>query len=265
MSRTITGAAVAVQQKTTGYKKQTGSYEIYTEDHTTEAAAIAAGQALAVNGYEWEVSPLSGGCYRMTARGESSPLGGGGTVADPNLPLNDVWELQPNVVEKDFLEADLSAINALSADMVALIKKSGDDPSYAYASDAIYTAATSPQKTTIAASVKLLRAGVKSIRVFAPVLRHTLTVSRNYTVAAALTNCGSVLSTSRLYSSEGVPNTLLFNLPTGSNPTRTDGLVPKYGWFKKYPQVTQVGQGRWQIVQEWEYGLWSTELYTYVA
>ena len=251
MSRTITGQTLVVKQRTTGYSKQRGRYEIYIEDHTTESAAQAAGQALEFRGYEWEVSPLDAGCFRMTARAESAVPSG----QDPNLPLNDVWELQPNVVEKDFLEADLSAINALTDTQIADVKKAGDDPTVDI------TSYNSTQKTC----VRLLRAGVKSVRVFAPVLRHTITVARNYTVAATLTNCGSILSTSALQSNENVPGTLLFNLPTGSNPTRTDGLSLKYGWFKKYPSVTQVGQGRWQIVQEWEYGLWSNDLYNYIT
>jgi hypothetical protein len=80
----------------------------------------------------------------------------------------------------------------------------------------------------------------------------------------ALTNVGKVISAANLQSLENVPGVLLFNLPTNSSPTRADGLTLSYGWFKRAPTITQVSGAKWELVQEWQYGLWSTDLYVFV-
>ena len=103
-------------------------------------------------------------------------------------------------------------------------------------------------------------AKVSSIRIFAPVLRRTKTVRRDYSIQDSLTNVGKVILQENMRSTEGVPGILLFNLASGSNPTRDDGLEMKYGWLKKYPTISQT-VGGWSIQQEWEFGLWSTDLY----
>ena len=253
MSNLITGQTKAIQPKSSGYKKANGYFEKYSEKHTSYDAAFAAGVALVTQGYEFTVTPLNGGVYLMEATGEQNFTGG--AVNDPNAALTDVWELQPNMVEKDFLDADITLTNGMSADEIAKVKtaveKTGGvaDPAW-----------TASQKKAYA----LMMAGVKSISIFAPTLRRTRLVRRDYTVRDALTNVGNVIYTASLYTYESVPNTLLFNLPTNSNPTRSDGITLQYGWLKKYPNITQVAGGKWQLVQEWQYNLWATDLYTFI-
>jgi hypothetical protein len=256
MPRTKTGNLTGVvQPRTCGWKRSTGYWEKIAADYTDEASAITAGRSLIIRGYEYTVTPLSGGCYRMEATGEWGSQGSDGTDSSPNEALNDVWELQPNMVEKDFFDADISLVNSLSnADMKKVkdaIEKLTGDQSASFTGNSLKC-------------YKLLSAGVKSIRTFAPVLRHNQTFRRDYTVRASLTNVGSVITNASLSSIEGVPETLLFNLPTNSNPSRTDGVGLGYGWLKKYPTISQVAGGKWSIQQEWEWGLWSVDLYAFV-
>jgi hypothetical protein len=59
---------------------------------------------------------------------------------------------------------------------------------------------------------------------------------------------------------EGAPPTILFSLPNYTK-ARADGIGLAYGFLKKPARVLQQGDGRWQIVQEYDYDLWSTLLY----
>jgi hypothetical protein len=89
-------------------------------------------------------------------------------------------------------------------------------------------------------------------------VRHTQTVSSNYTVKAALTNVGRIISTGSFISLEGVPSDILFNLPTFSS-SRAPDLV--YAWLKRFPIVRTGARQKVQIEQEWEYGLWPPLIY----
>jgi hypothetical protein len=94
-------------------------------------------------------------------------------------------------------------------------------------------------------------------------LRHTQTVNAQYAIKASLTNVGKVLSTATLQNDESIPNGLLFNLPAFSLPPQyveTSGDL-KYGWYKDFPTVRQIAGMKWNIEQEWQYGLYSVKLY----
>jgi len=251
-----TGQLSVVQPKSSFWKKATGYGEKYVEDFTDEASAQARGDSLVLKGYEWSVTPLSGGCYRLEATNDYSQTGG---QSDPNTPLSDVWELQPNQVEKDILDSDNATVNLLTDGnkklLLSYIDSPNTPPAFTGTTDQINAATT---------LLKLSQAGVKSVRIFAPVLRHTRVVRRDFTVAQSLTNVGSIIYADSLKNLEGTPGTLLFNLPTSSHPTRNDGLTMKYGWMKKYPTISQVGGGKWNLQQEFEWGLWSYDLYTFI-
>lgn len=251
----ITGATKVVQAKTTGFNVQTGYFEKIVTDFAgpgAEANAQALGRSMCLLGYNWTCTTLGGGAFRLeqTSEQASPGSGSGSNISDPNTPLNDIWELQPNLVEKDLLDTDVSTINALtSAEKKAItdaVSKEGD------------TTLTGTSLTLY----KLLVAGVKTRRVYAPTLRHTRLVRKDYSITDSLRNVGNILTTAQLYSLEKVPKILLFGLPSGTTPTRADGLSLGYGWYKKPPTITQVSGGKWQLVQEWEYGLWSTDIYT---
>lgn len=166
------------------------------------------------------------------------------------IPI-DTWEFFANHAEKDVLEADNSAINALNADDKKQIKyllanpPASEDDIPAWKTD------------TGSALYALMESGMRTVRVNAPVLRHTQTVSNIYTVKAAITNVGRIFSTATLATFENIPGTVLFNLPNDVS-ART-GL--SYGWFKTHPTVRAAARNKMQIELEYEYGLWPTLIY----
>jgi hypothetical protein len=86
-------------------------------------------------------------------------------------------------------------------------------------------------------------------------------VSNNWAVPASLVNVGLVLSTATLSTFEGVPAGLLFNLPNLTLPAAFQNISLAYGWLKNEPTIQQIALRKWQIVQEWEYGLWPTSIF----
>jgi hypothetical protein len=109
----------------------------------------------------------------------------------------------------------------------------------------------------------LMIRGQTSFAMFAPVLRQTQTVTAQYAIAASQLNVGKLISSSSLPTIENLPDDLLFNLPED---TVTDQYIQipgdlLFGWFKKFPTVRQVARLKWQILQEWQYGLWPVVVY----
>jgi len=169
------------------------------------------------------------------------------SITEPEVPVDD-WETFGEEVEKDILESDIAGIDGLEDKEKKFLRScidNGIDPN-------------APTRVTSSLGIDLYNhivLGVKSVRIVVPHLRHTRTVSQAWTVPAALTNVGRIISTGTLITSEGVPTNLLFGLPNGT-PNR-DTTIWRYGWYKKYPTVRIAGGRRVQLEQEWEYGLWS--------
>lgn len=187
--------------------------------------------------YECDQSPIA------TIQFDSSAEPTGGGTETPTL----VWEYFSNRLEIDILEADIANVNSISEDELRLIRKHIQDPEEA-----------SPALTTSNAIdlYLLMLKGVRSVRVNVPTLRVSKLVSNTYAVQASQTNVGRIISSATLSSQESVP-TRLFVLPSTAS-TKT-GFVN--GWYKNFPNIIQSTAGRWQISQEWEYGLWPTFLY----
>jgi len=200
-------------------------------------------------------------------------------------PPISLWEISSQKVEKDLLESALSfgTIGAISAPDAILIQTAlqqqqqgipikstwfnsptdttGAALTYQDANHTPYAAAANPAGCY---SVFLLMLhGVRSYPVKAPVLKHTLTTNSAYPIKASLANTQQILSTATLILNESIPNNLLFNLPSDATPAffvETAGDL-QYGWFKAFPTVRQIAQLKWNIEQEWQYGLWPIKLY----
>lgn len=187
------------------------------------------------------------GVHELTARFAIQQDTGDGTT---ETPINN-WEFFASHVEKDILEADIPAIESLSANDKTKLRNLMQNPP---ATSADIPSFDSGNATTL---YGLIRNGLRSIRVNAPALRHTQTVSNQYTVRAALTNVGKILSSSTLATVEAIPTSVLFNMPADSS--NRAGLA--YGWMKLHPTVRVSAKQKLQIEQEWEYGLWPTIIY----
>ena len=257
---TTTGLLQVPQPTTVGYTRQNGEWSQLVQDFagaTAQADAIAFGRTQETFCESWEAVPTGGGCYRVTVKYsfESSNQG------NANAPLNQAWELQPNIVEKDLMEADMSGINALTMAMKNKVRQDADSNQDTTPDYSTFSGASSGQQATMLALWKLMSHGVKSTQIHAPTLRVSSLYRPDYGGQQPVTNCGNVITD---LTAEGVPSALLFNLPPSGTTRTIDSITLKYGWYKKFPTVNQVAAGRWQMQQEYAYGLYSTDLYTFV-
>jgi hypothetical protein len=183
----------------------------------------------------------------------SQAVAGGAT----EVPV-DSWEFFANHCEKDVLEADNSPVDSISLANKTRIRNFILNPSgpdgYVVTEDSFEDDGTETLPFDL---YKQMQAGVRSIVVNAPTLRHTQTVSNVYTVKATLTNVGKIISSATLTILEDLPFGVLFNLPTDVS-TR---YKQHYGWMKVHPTVRCAARFKMQIEQEWQYGLWSELLY----
>jgi hypothetical protein len=209
------------------------------------AAILAMIVDMKSKGYDWQIEEGPGptATLEFTTPTLTSEPGGENPV--------DTWELLPGEVEKDVMEANLALLNSISADEKRMIRDAIQNP----------TPGESPALTTTNAIdlYLLMLSGLRAVRVFAPVLRRTRTVSSSYGIPQANTNVGRLLSNSTV-ANEGIPSGFLLGFDgvyaTGSART---GYV--YGWYKKPPTLQKSWGTRIQISQEWEFGFWPTLIY----
>lgn len=164
-------------------------------------------------------------------------------------PVND-WELMSNDVEKDLLESDIDIVNNLTDNEKLGLSQYMQDPGPD-------TFPASEPGSDYEALVKQVQRGLRSVEVSAPSLRHTMTVSKNYSTKATFTNVGAVYTPAKLIELESVPTSLLFDPPTLS----TDREDVIWGYLKKFPTIRVSAGNKMQIEQEWKFNLWSTLIY----
>ncbi|MCX6924988.1 MAG: hypothetical protein NT154_17500 [Verrucomicrobia bacterium] len=217
------------------------------------AAAIASQYNVCVGAGATADVAAGYGVHTLTAR-YALAIGGTG----PNEVPVESWEFFASHVEKDLLEADNATINSISELNRSIIHKLLTDPSQVAEDPDGGGYFDDDGSAAAALSVyKLMNGGMKSVRVMAPALRHTQTVSNQYTLKAALTNVGAIISTATLKTSENVPTGVLFNLP--AKVSVKTGYA--WAWMKMHPTIRCAARQKMQIEQEWEYGLWTTLIY----
>ena len=109
----------------------------------------------------------------------------------------------------------------------------------------------------------LLKAGMESFPVEASTIRHTMLTSNQWTAQASFINQGRIISSPSMYSVEGVPGTLLFQVPTLPSPLQYIEIVGdlQYGWRKICPHVSRLSRMKWRITQNYQFGLWAVRAY----
>jgi hypothetical protein len=260
----INGQRGAFLQPATWGQNDQGAYYVMIVEGTKEEVLQATAQAAAA-GAVYQVTE-SFGKSRLEARFPGNPFfGNGGGVEQPvNL-----WEFFANHAEKDLLDAKVesSIINALQEATRTMIYNAihsppdagnPPDPTKTPSDDSFWVnIANATERSNAKKVYNLMKDGVRSFPVEVPMLRHTQTVSNRWAVKAALTNVRRIISTSSLISLEAIPGAVLFNLPTDTSSVSDKA----YGWYKLFPTIQQVANQKFQIVQEWQYGLWATLLY----
>ena len=248
---TVNGTSGAYEQPQKFGVDSSGPYCLRTWRGTAAEIATQYNSCIASGA----LAEIEAGFGTHTVRARYAITIGGGTEA----PV-DSWEFFASHVEKDVLETDLAAIEAISpANREKLKDYVANPPGLGVAA---HTAADflddgSGSRANAFSLYQLMLSGVKAVRVNAPLLRHTQSVSNVYTVKASLTNVGSILSTSTLATFESIPTSVLFNLPTDVS-TRAN---MNYGWLKLHPTIRTAARQKMQIELEYEYGLWATLLY----
>lgn len=253
---TLSGQKGAFYQPAVWGRNESGNYSLWSfEGSKSEVAALAAGYAQ-VQGLMYEVKEFPGKS-RLDVRFPWNMQG-----IDPKTDLIENWELFANTVEADILSTAIPSgiLNNFTQQQIAKIRfllsqppDPGDAANYPKQADFVLDSGTDGMNAyTVWVRMKK---GVLNFPVEAPVLRHTITTSLAYAIPASLVNVRKLLSTTSLYQLEGAPLVYLFNLPL--DPPPTDPLLV-YGWRKVFPTIQQVALLKWQIVQEYHYGLWDT-------
>ncbi len=179
----------------------------------------------------------------------------------PEVPVNN-WELLPGAVEKDLLEADLAIMDTTASGSGGItdaerraIRQAINNPD-----DAAFVPFLSSTPDQI---YRLMLAGMRSVKQFAPVLTHTQTVSGTYATVASSTNVKRIISNTTLIATEAIPSSFLIALngaPYNATSNRTNPAI-NYGWFKNPATLNSAYGGRQQITQQWEFGLWPQLIY----
>ncbi len=227
-------------------------------------------------GVRYEVENLHGGRAKLTAYltwANANQLG-------QEVPVEN-WELDPQEVEKDLLDADfqhgsLTALSSSDRATIAGLINNGISWNGSTNPVMLPGSSGSNESHTLATPLGnaysfylLMKAGVRSFPVDASVIRHTSNVSSEYSVKVSFANSGRIFSSASLISIEGVPSDLLFDVPTAPNATQYIETAPtlttpgdlQYGWRKVPPSVQKMALQRWQITQNYQFGLWAVRLY----
>jgi len=254
MSNVTVGTQTAIEQASSyGYQPGRGDYtrrRWRVSDPTDVGPLLTELRAL---GYAYDVTPSADGAVTdVEGRLDAEPSGdGGGPEA---AVLSETWEREAQVSDKDILESDVAIISALTQAEKQIIKRELAQPEPGYTSTGLSADAFSVYQ--------LMLTGVKTVRVYSPIIRRTRITANSYAVQYADSNVGRRLSTAQMTSLEGAPGNLLFSLPSYTKARTDNATIPlSYGFVKKPARITQQGDGRWQIVQEYDYDLWSTLLY----
>jgi hypothetical protein len=244
---TVNGTKGAYPQPAVIGEDSSGQYtEVRYEGTTKEINALV--PSLRAAHATWKITRSFTGAKDTLEARIPMPVNLFGTN-EPEIPV-DEWELFSQDVEKEMIESNSTVVESLTENERAGLKQYIIDPG----PDTIPARLPGSNLDKL---VKLAIAGVHSIVVSVPTLRHTQTVSANWTTKAAMTNVHKLFTTAALMTSEGVPSDVLFDMPQEVS-VRADQT---FAWMKKYPTVRISSKNKRQIEQEWVYGLWSTLLY----
>ncbi len=255
--------------------QQGGTYE------GPDAVILPLISSLTAAGYSVEYHKSQSPISKLTFSAAFNSIGGGPPIS-PNTDYTDTWELVRNSVQKELLESDHPYVSELSSSDFDLLKaafqsNSTTVPAFSGAGTpgilpggGMWTTADSIAAGTYL--FKLNNAGVKTIEVKQPILKLTRTTSQLYTLAWAVGNSDSIMTTATMLADSGLPAT--FSIPMADLETRliarsggllqqarTDGIILNFGWQKDFVGSTKHGKQRIQFNLEYKFGLWDFGTY----
>jgi hypothetical protein len=192
-------------------------------------------------------------------------------LAGFDVPI-DLWEYSGRSIPKDLLQAatntgitaTLSAFNievirlAMSDNFVNLKNASTDSQGVQSLNASCFTDGNPANALTI---YTLMKSGMTDYNVRAPVIKHTQIVSAIYPVSLPQINVGKIISTPTLFAFEPtLPAWAVSGLPSIAAPAFSDGKKFVFAWYKNEPSIQQTAFKKITITQEYEYGLWPTDV-----
>lgn len=103
----------------------------------------------------------------------------------------------------------------------------------------------------------MMKCGFEDVILQAPIIRHTQMVSLIYPITLSKLNVGRIFTTPTLISIENPPTWAVNGLPSDSPPSSLSGFSLAYGWRKSAPHIQQIARQKTQLIQEFQYGLYT--------
>lgn len=254
MSNTILGTGSAVEQgKRYSWSPTKGISITRTWRMASEATKNSLEAQLRAQMWDINVAELSGGNWEVTATSSTDPFSG-----PQGEQIVEYWELVPKDCSKELLASHHNLVSGLTQGAVDNIKKAVDN------SDT--TSATCGLTGNPLVVFKLMRAGVEHVEIEQPILQHVWQVPIGVNLTYSYSYIGRIYTNATLFG-EGVPPDLQTSIAAWTasftNPTM-DASRPTcvFGWKKKAPTQRIGSDNKREISQQWEFGFWSTDIYS---
>ena len=243
-----------------GWSRQSGPY--YEQEWEGDRDSIYGMIGELANADSYDVDDREKPKYRLRVRYSKNQDGGGEQVIDE-------VRLHANRVEKD-LWGSPQFSDVIDVDR-KLIKAAIDNPEkYKLTELATFGFAT----TSAAVLYALLKMNQSHYVVYQPVLERRRVASATFDFSgvtnAAYNNVGSIIAPGSIAGDAALPNPRLFSLPSQTGHVDIDGgtiaeeqitLRFNYGWLKNFPEYSQTAGNKAVVSQQWDFGLWSQNIY----
>jgi len=229
--------AATLTRTSTGFNKQSGKFLQKRWEGTQDGInTVEAEVALTADDYTKD--PEGGGKWSLTAR--FSAFTEEGTeetpVSEERVRFNDI---QKSIYAHP-------SFSTLTQTQLEDVRRAVQDSEGA--------AFTVPLQQTL---YDLVIGGVESFHVYQPAVVVTDTASENYPWNVGFSDFGKIFTTAGMIADAELDSGWKANLPASTG--APSGFI--YGWLKKPPEIVTVAGNKTQLVQEYEYGLWSDVLY----
>lgn len=112
---------------------------------------------------------------------------------------------------------------------------------------------------------QLYRRGHRSSPVYQPILERRRLAAATFDFGSltsnAFDNVGRIIHPNTIDSDAALGGFLKFSLPSGGTVTDNEGLIYNYGWLKNGPSYDVAAGNKAIVSQQWEFGLWSQDIY----